>query len=87
MLEAPAGIVIAPRCRYYLLILLSTNSAAFLLGQYLAWPENVRWACPSGRLLGLCAHFLSICPRAGSAFGLRLAEVAKSGALGWRSAG
>ena len=39
------------------------------------------------RWLGSCSRSLSTCPRARSAFGLRLAEVAKSGALGRRSAG
>ena len=42
---------------------LTTNSAANLLAQYTAWPENVRWTCPSGWWLGWCTHCLSICPR------------------------
>ena len=32
--------------------------------QYLAWPGNVRGACPLGELLGPCSHCLFICPRA-----------------------
>ena len=65
----------------------STNSAAILLAQYIACSHSARLACPSGWWLGFCSHCLSTCPRARSAFGLRLAEVAKSGALGRRSAG
>ena len=43
---------------------LRTNSALILLRKYTAWPENIRWTCPSGGSLGSCPHFLSICPRA-----------------------
>jgi len=43
-----------------------TNSAAFLLAEYLARPGNVRWVCPSGWWLGPCSHCLSTCPRARS---------------------
>ena len=68
-----------------LLLLLTprrTSRSGTLRGRKTSVGHDIR-----GGGLGCVPHFLSICPRARSAFGLRLAEVAKSGALGWRSAG
>ena len=61
-----------------------TNSAAILLAQYLSWPENIRWTCPSGRLLGWCPHCLSICPRTRRSTSTRATACARKRAFGNR---
>ena len=40
-----------------------TNSASFLLAQYLSCAHGARGTCPSGWWLGFCSHCLSTCPR------------------------
>ena len=72
--------------RYAAEVVLLTNSAAILLVRYLAWPENVRWTSPSGRLLGFCSHFLSICPRARRSTSARATDSARKRAFGNRVA-
>ena len=71
-----------PRDRRYC----STESAAFLLPQYLAWPENVRWTCPSGWWLGFYSHCLSTCPRARRSTSARATDCAGKRAFGNRVA-
>ena len=63
-----------------------TNSAAILLLQYLAWPENVRRACPSGWWLGVCSHLFSICPRTRRCTSARATDCAGKRAFGNRVA-
>ena len=68
------------------LLLSTTNSAAILLPQYTAWPENIRWTCPSGWWLSSCSHFLSICPRTPRSTSARATACARKRAFGNRVA-
>ena len=64
----------------------STNSASFLLPQYTARSQNVRWTCPSGRWLGMCYRCLSTCPRTRRSTSARATDCAGKRAFGNRVA-
>jgi hypothetical protein len=80
---APGPLFLSVLSRVYFPL---SNSARFVLSQYLARSGNVRWTCPSGQWLVLGSGCSSTCPPARRSTSARAMDCAGKRAFGNRAA-